>query len=354
MFKDYYNVVGVMSGTSLDGIDLAHVKLSYSNNKWDFCILEAETFGYHDNMLKRLQTAVLLSPNELNTLNLDYTLLLSDCIAKFLKKYHLTNIDAICSHGHTVLHQPHKKLTLQIGNIEEIKVRLKPPIVCNFRIQDVQMGGQGAPLVPIGDRLLFADYDYCLNLGGFSNISFETAGGRMAFDISPVNTVLNHYAQQVGIPFDDGGSLASSGLLHDELLDELNKNAYFSKSYPKSLGVEFVLAQVIPLINSFQLPIENILRTYTAHIVAQIARALTNKTGKMLITGGGAYNLFLVDGIQKALPNMEIRIPENKIIEYKEALIFALIGTLRLRNENNILASVTGAPHDHCAGTVYY
>ncbi len=176
----------------------------------------------------------------------------------------------------------------------------------------------------------------------------------MAFDISPVNTVLNHYAQQVGIPFDDGGSLASSGLLHDELLDELNKNAYFSKSYPKSLGIEFVVTQVIPLINSFQLPIETILCTYTTHIVEQIANALPTKSGKMLVTGGGAYNLFLIDGLQKALPELEIILPENKIIEFKEALVFALLGTLRLRNENNILASVTGAPIDHCAGTIYY
>lgn len=354
MFKDYYNVVGVMSGTSLDGVDLAHVALSLRDNNWEFNILEAETISYPEYMCKRLETAVLLSPSDLSNLNLDYTLLLSNYIGKFLKKYHLNNVDAICSHGHTVLHQPHHKLTLQIGNLEEIKVHIKPPVVCNFRVQDVHLGGQGAPLVPIGDRLLFSNYNYCLNLGGFSNISFETAGGRIAFDICPVNTVLNYYAQQVGRPFDDGGSLASSGVVYQDMLKVLNNNPFYTKSYPKSLGIEFVVTQVIPLINSFQLPIETILCTYTTHIVEQIAHALPTKSGKMLVTGGGAYNLFLIDGLQKALPELEIILPENKIIEFKEALVFALLGTLRLRNENNILASVTGAPIDHCAGTIYY
>lgn len=352
MKKQHYNVVGVMSGTSLDGIDLAHIKLMLDEGKWTFEILEAETVPYHDDMLHRLKTAILLPPDALAELNLDYTLYLSSCICKFLKRHHLQHADAVCSHGHTVLHKPHLGYTLQIGNLPEIKTHLKTTVVCDFRVQDVAMGGQGAPLVPIGDRLLFGDYTYCLNLGGFSNISFETENGRTAFDISPVNTVLNHYAQQAGRPYDDGGSLASSGSVDIALLEALNSNEYYTKSYPKSLGLEFVLSDVIPLIDAHNLPLENVLRTYTEHIAQQIAAVLQRK-GSMLVTGGGAYNLFLIDRIQEAAPQVEIHVPESKVIEFKEALIFALLGVLRLRNENNVLASVTGAPHDHCSGVVY-
>ena len=261
-------------------------------------------------------------------------------------------IDAVCSHGHTILHQPHNGFTLQIGNLPLLHDLLPYTIVCDFRVQDVALGGQGAPLVPIGDELLFSEYDYCLNLGGFSNISFHENGIRKAFDISPVNTVLNYYANAMGLPYDDGGTIAKTGTIHPELLAQLNGLAYYKKAYPKSLGMEFVNDTIFPLLHSFALPAAAILRTFVEHIAFQIA-AVCKPNTKLLITGGGAYHTFLIDRLTHHLPSVQISIPDDKTIQFKEALIFALLGVLRLRNEVNVLASVTGAQRDHSSGQIY-
>ncbi len=226
-------------------------------------------------------------------------------------------------------------------------------IVCDFRVQDVQLGGQGAPLVPIGDRILFSEYDYCLNLGGFSNISFESNNKRIAFDISPVNTVLNFYANKLGLDYDDKGKISKSGKINLELLNELNALDYYKKPFPKSLGFEFVKEIVLPLIENYSISIEDKMHTFTEHIALQTSLALPIKSGKLFITGGGAYNDFLIERMQFHLPNIEIIIPDNKTLEFKEALIFALLGVLKLRNEINVLSSVTGAKMDHSSGVVY-
>jgi anhydro-N-acetylmuramic acid kinase len=216
------------------------------------------------------------------------------------------------------------------------------------------LSGQGAPLVPIGDRILFSEYDYCLNLGGFSNVSFEDNSKRIAFDISPVNTVLNFYANKLGLNYDDKGKIASSGNINSDLLKELNTLDYYKKPFPKSLGFEFVKEIVLPLIENYSIPIEDKMHTFTEHIALQTSLALPNKTGKILITGGGAYNDFLIERMQFHLPNIKIIIPDNKTLEFKEALIFALLGVLKLRNEINALSSVTGAMKDHSSGIIYH
>ena len=203
MQKQHYNVIGVMSGTSLDGIDLAHLNFTNADNQWSFEIHQCETVPYSEFWLNHLRHAVHYSPSELDDLNINYTQLLAETINTFSSKNNLSNLDAICSHGHTILHQPDNGLTLQIGNLAEIAILTKQTVVCDFRVADVKLGGQGAPLVPIGDRILFSNYDYCLNLGGFSNISFEENSTRIAFDISAVNTVLNFYANQLGKDYDD-------------------------------------------------------------------------------------------------------------------------------------------------------
>lgn len=353
MFKQYYNVIGVMSGTSLDGIDLAHVHFSVVDGKWNFEILETETVSYDTDWLNKLKSAVDFSETELHELNEDYTVLLGNVIRTFIEKYQLKNLDAIGSHGHTILHQPQNGFTLQIGNLPKIAKLIDQTVVCDFRVQDVQLGGQGAPLVPIGDRILFSDYDYCLNLGGFSNVSFEQNENRFAFDISPVNTVLNFYANQLGLDYDDKGQLAGSGKLNSDLMNELNALEYYKKKFPKSLGFEFVKETVLPLIEQYNIPIEDKLNTFTEHVTYQIALALTNKKGKLLATGGGAYNDFLMERMQFHLPQLKIIIPYKKTIEFKEALIFALLGVLKLRDEINVLSSVTGAKNDHSSGIIY-
>ena len=353
MLKENYNVIGVMSGTSLDGVDLAHVRFTIHHSKWTFEILESETIPYHSEWIARLKTAVNYSESQLETLNKSYTKLLGTIISDFIEKYQLQDLDAVCSHGHTILHQPQNGFTLQIGNLPDIAALTNQKVVCDFRVQDVQMGGQGAPLVPIGDRILFSEYDFCLNLGGFSNVSFEKNGHRIAFDISPVNTVLNFYANQLGMEYDDRGKMAQTGTVNDALLNELNGLAYYHQSYPKSLGFEYVKEIVLPLIERHTLAIEDLLRTFTEHAAVQIALALPEKKGKLLITGGGAYHDFLIKRIKKYLPEITIVIPPAVLLEYKEALIFALLGVLKLRQEINVLASVTGAKQDHSSGVIF-
>ena len=353
MLKQFYNVIGVMSGTSLDGVDLAHIHFTIEDGVWDFKIVEAETVGYSMDWFNKLKNAVHYSDLELVQLNIDYTVLLAEIINRFIDVNSIEHLDAVCSHGHTILHQPQNGFTLQIGNLPEIAKRIHQKVVCDFRVQDVQLGGQGAPLVPIGDQILFSNYDYCLNLGGFSNVSFADDNSRIAFDISPVNTVLNFYANQLELDYDDKGLIAKAGKLNQSLFDALNALPFYSKSYPKSLGFEFVTETVLPLIEKCGISRADKMHTFTVHVAFQIGNALLKNKARLLITGGGAYNDFLVEEIQKHLPEMEIIIPNKKILEYKEALIFALLGVLKLRGEINVLSSVTGAKQDHSSGVIY-
>lgn len=353
MLKQNYNVIGVMSGTSLDGIDLARIHFGKKDGKWNFKLRECETIPYDENWVNTLKAAIDFKPSEIEKLNVDYTLLLGNIIAGFIQKHKIENLDAVSSHGHTILHQPQNGFTLQIGNLPQIANSINQIVVCDFRVQDVKLGGQGAPLVPIGDRILFSEYDYCLNLGGFSNVSFEGNGKRIAFDISPVNTVLNFYANQLGLDFDDEGKISKSGKVNSELLGELNALEFYNKTFPKSLGFEFVKEVVLPLMENYPISTEDKMHTFTEHVAVQIALALKIKTGKLLITGGGAYNTFLIEKIQSHLPEITIVIPDKKVLEYKEALIFALLGVLKLRDEINVLSSVTGAKNDHSAGNIF-
>ena len=352
MFKENYNVIGVMSGTSLDGVDLAYIKFNNSG-RWTFEIFQSETVSYSEEWLTKLKNAIHFNPSELEELNVSYTKLLASIISEFISKNHLAEIDAVCSHGHTILHQPQNGFTLQIGNLPIIRDLVNQTIVCDFRVQDVQLGGQGAPLVPIGDELLFSEYDYCLNLGGFSNVSFNENGNRIAFDISPVNTVLNFYASELGFPYDDAGNLAKSGNVNQDLLKQLNDLEFYALPYPKSLGMEFVNAKIFPLINSFSIEVKDKLRTFVEHTAIQIANICSKPNAKLFITGGGAYNRFLIERLRNYLPTTEVIIPDDKTIQFKEALIFGFLGVLRLRNEINVLSSVTGASENHSTGVVF-
>lgn len=352
MFKENYNVIGVMSGTSLDGVDLACIKFNYSGH-WTFEIGHSETVSYSDTWLNILKEAIHYNEKELQDLNVAYTKLLASVISDFISRNDITEIDAVCSHGHTILHQPQNGFTLQIGNLPIIKDLVNQTIVCDFRVQDVKLGGQGAPLVPIGDELLFSEYDYCLNLGGFSNVSFNENGNRIAFDISPVNTVLNFYASELGFPYDDAGNLAKSGNVNQDLLKQLNDLEFYALPYPKSLGMEFVNAKIFPLINSFSIDEKDKLRTFVEHIAVQISKICSKPNAKLFVTGGGAYNRFLIERLHNYLPTTEVVIPDDKTIQFKEALIFGFLGVLRLLNEINVLSSVTGASKNHSSGVVF-
>ena len=352
MLKESYHIIGVMSGTSLDGIDLAEINFT-KNETWQFQILKATTVPYTEEWLCKLKSLTQKSKKDLQQIDLDYTNYLADVITTFVKKNNIKNIDAVCSHGHTALHQPEQKLTYQIGNLPELAKKINQNVVCDFRVQDVEFGGQGAPLVPIGDELLFSEYDYCINLGGFANVSTKIKNQRIAFDICPVNIVLNKYVQQLGLGFDDKGYLASQGKINQQLLEQLNALNFYKKSYPKSLGLEWVEEQIFPLIDKYDLTIKDILRIMVEHVAQQIAKVISQKVNvSVLLTGGGTYNDFLVERI-KALTNNKIVIPSKEIIEFKEALIFGFLGVLKLRDENNCLASVTGANKDHSSGNIF-
>ena len=350
MNKNEVFVVGLMSGTSLDGIDLVYVK--FLNNKYqDFDILHSETVSYSKKWKSKLQASINFSSDDLETLNIEYGSFLGSVINAFVDKFQIDEIDFIASHGHTVLHEPHKGVTLQVGDGQVIANTTKQKVICDFRTQDVKLGGQGAPLVPIGDELLFSNYDYCLNLGGFSNISYHKNGIRIAFDICPVNIVLNHYVNKLGLDYDDAGIIASKGSLNTQLLIALNSIDFYAQKPPKSLGLEWVKKNIFPLIDSLETDISSILRTFVEHVVVQICKIIKGNNS-VLITGGGAFNTFLVNRIKEVSYNRVI-LPKAELIDFKEALVFAFLGLLRSNNQVNCLSSVTGAKKDHSSGVVF-
>tara|TARA_R110002050_G_scaffold157357_1_gene285912 strand:- start:5198 stop:6277 length:1080 start_codon:yes stop_codon:yes gene_type:complete len=350
--KNQYNIIGVMSGTSLDGVDLVFAEFLF-DNVWSFKILKAETVEYElkwQNVLKHLVTYSL---PELKQIDTDYTIYLADVINSFIKRNHIKNVDAVCSHGHTALHQPKKKLTYQIGNKPFLATLLNQNVVCDFRVQDVELGGQGAPLVPIGDKLLFSEYDFCLNLGGFANISTKFEGRRIAYDICPVNIVLNHYVKLLGFDYDDEGKIALTGIINLELLNKLNSLEFYKMPHPKSLGLEWVDKTVFPLIDDFKLEVKDVLKTFVEHIAIQLAAEINKKNhASVLTTGGGVYNKYLINRLEAHTGNKIIE-PSKTIVEFKEALIFGFLGVLKLRNEVNCLRSVTGALKNHSSGNIF-
>jgi len=346
-----YHVLGVMSGTSLDGIDLAEVTFHFKQQEVLYEFGEVATLEYNKKWKGILSEIDQYSEEKTNKLNIEYTQYLGEKISDFIKLNRLTSLDAVCSHGHTVWHQPEKSFTLQIGNLPLLAQIIKQKVVCDFRVQDVLKGGQGAPLVPIGDRILFSQFDACINLGGFANISEEKKGERLAYDICPVNIVLNHFAKKCGFEFDPEGRIAASGKVNKILLEKLNQLDYYQKAPPKSLGKEWVRQKIWPLLENSQLTPKDILATFTSHIAHQIAFSLPSSS-KILFTGGGVYNDFLMKSIRQ-FTSSEIVIPSPELIEYKEALIFGLLGVLKLRGEINILKSVTGAREDHSSGKIF-
>lgn len=355
-----YKVLGVMSGTSLDGLDLAYCEL-VKKDKWEYKILSTATIPYSEKREAILRNASQLSGVELTALDVKFGKYIGDECNKFISEHELKP-DIISSHGHTIFHQPQKArpdnsfgrgFTLQIGNGANIFAETGIPVVCDFRRQDVALGGQGAPLVPMGDQLLFNEFDACINLGGFANISAQYKNERVAWDICAVNTVLNHYAGQAGLKFDKGGALAMSGKLHEPLALDLLKVDFYALPPPKSLGIEWVKDELNHILEKYPISVEDILHTYVCHIAEIIGMDVSIiQSKKILLTGGGAYNNFLVEKLKTKI-NAEIIIPDDATVQYKEALIFALLGLLKWRSEINVLKSVTGAREDHSSGVIY-
>lgn len=359
--EDKYRVIGVMSGTSLDGLDIAYCSFFREGSPpsrsgtWKFKIHNAVTIKYSRQWRQKLSTAFGMKKADLSSFDKEYGRFIATEVINFLRSNRLS-VDFIASHGHTVFHRPEKGITLQIGSGEQLAALVGQPIVCDFRSGDVALGGQGAPLVPVADRMLFSKYACCLNLGGFANISFDKKDKRIAFDICPVNIVLNDLAATLGKEFDKGGKLASQGTVHEPLLKKLNALPFYKGRPPKSLGREWVERSILPLLNSFKISIKDKLSTVTEHAAIQIA-AVVNASAKskndgVLITGGGAYNEFLIDRIAYHTA-CKIVLPDDKTIQFKEAMAFAFLGVLKMRGEINILKSVTGAKKDSSGGRIF-
>ena len=343
------SAIGLMSGTSLDGLDICLCRFTPQNEQWQYEILTAETMAYPGTIKTSIATAQHLNALQFAEFHSAYGRYTGQTVKQFMDKHSATP-DIIASHGHTIFHRPDKGFTVQIGSGAHIAVETGVDTVCDFRTTDVAAGGQGAPLVPIGDRLLFGHYDYCLNIGGFANISYESGGQRMAYDICPANYVMNHYTRSIGLDYDKDGALAARGQIDASLLAALNQLDFYTQNGPKSLGREWVEAAVLPLIDRSSLSLEDQLCTFCEHVAMQTGHA--TKAGTMLVTGGGAFNLYLIKRIQ-AHSRATVHIPDQLTVNYKEALIFAFLGILYMNGQANCLASVTGARRNVIGGALY-
>ena len=358
-----YRAIGVMSGSSLDGLDIASVEFQEQGGKWTYEINEADCYPYTTEWTEKLKNAINLPAREYQLLHTAYGQYIGQEVNRFIESHQLHyKVAVVASHGHTTFHMPASQMTAQLGDGAAIAAKTQLPVVSDLRALDVAFGGQGAPIVPIGEKMLMNDFTYFLNIGGIANISLN-AEEYVAFDVCPANRVLNMLANDAGKPFDEDGKIAASGNVHDELLNQLNKLAYYSQPYPKSLANDFGTDIVYPLIKSAGLSIPDAIRTFSEHVALQICNALSSLNiqqpvpgnKKLLVTGGGALNTFLVNRLSELLrvENIEVVVPDTKLVNYKEALIMAFIGVLRWRQEYNVLASVTGASRNSIGGALW-
>lgn len=346
-------MLGIMSGSSLDGVDLAICEFEKSNEQWNYNILAADCIKYSKIWENRLRKLPNSSAKVFCQTHFDYGHLLGEMSNNFLQKNNL-KADLIASHGHTIFHSPQTKMTMQIGDGAAIAMQTNTQTVCDLRTTDIAYGGQGAPIVPLVDKLLFADYKAHLNIGGIANISIQKDNKIIAFDICPANQVLNFLANKLEKEYDDGGKIAESGKLNNILFNQLNKIDYYQRPIPKSMANGWIRSTVLPIIAYSTASTEDKLRTVVAHIAFQFQNALQNFeiNTPVLATGGGAYNRFLIQEIEK-LTGLKMLIPTPLIVEYKEALAMAFLGLLRFKNEVNVLASVTGASKNTVNGALY-
>jgi anhydro-N-acetylmuramic acid kinase len=349
-----FHAIGIMSGTSLDGLDLAYCRFKKKKNDWDFEIKAAQTLNYNAEWKSKLKSAHQLTGEELMKLHADYGRWIGDRCQNFIKQNKIEKLDLIASHGHTVFHQSHNRFTFQLGDGNAIHAKTKIPVVFDFRSLDVQLGGQGAPLVPVGDRYLFSEYDVCLNLGGIANLSMEKNKERVAFDICFANMGLNFLAASRGLDFDRGGSIARKGKVNEGLLKSINKFYGSFREKRPSLAREHFEKGLVSLLWKKNLSVEDKARTFCESIALEITQVLPKESKiNMLVTGGGAKNKFLIEVIASKLnERTTVTIPDPVTIDFKEALVFAFLGVLRWRGKKNVLKSVTKAKRNSSSGVI--
>jgi len=354
------SAIGLMSGTSCDGLDIAYCQFTLQSGKWTYAIVAADTIAYDEAFLAKLQAAPNMTGLALMNFDREFGTFCGKAVTAFLQQHKLPVPQVIGSHGHTIFHTPTSGLTYQLGSGASLYAACNIPVACDFRSIDVALGGQGAPLVPMGDRLLFSAYDYCLNLGGISNISFTKEDHTIAFDICPVNMALNYLANEAGMAYDEGGQLAASGQVDPTLLAAMHQLDFYRQAAPKSLGKEWFDLHFLPLLqNNASLGIASLMATCVEHMAEEMALIIKNNSTKtkqeqLLATGGGAFNTHLMDVFTEKLKDVcDVVVVDQKTIAFKEALIFALLGVLRCYGKNNVLSSATGSERDHCGGAIY-
>ena len=358
-----YNVIGLMSGSSLDGLDIVFIHFEETAGKWEFDIQESACISYTHEWKQKLSGLTRLNAKEYLLLHTAYGHWLGKCVNDFLEEKNLAyRVQLIASHGHTAFHLPADRMTAQLGDGAAIAAVTGIRTITDLRNVDIALGGQGAPIIPIGEKLLFPDYDLFLNIGGIANLSANRQSF-IGFDVCPANRILNLLAKNTEKGYDENGKIAATGNVDDHLLKKLNAFNYYQLDFPKSLSNEFGLNEIFPVIEKANLSKPDELRTYVQHIVDQISRALIHlKSGisgkdilRLFITGGGAHNLFLVNRLQEELSThgIECIIPSGELVDYKEALVIALMGVLRWREDINVLSTVTGASKDSINGAVW-
>lgn len=358
-----YYALGLMSGSSLDGLDIAYAALDWRDGHLlDWRLLVADTLPFSEQWQARLLHLPQQDALTFAKTHVYFGRYMADLVQAFRQRHRPARIDFIASHGHTIFHQPDKYLTTQIGDGAALSALTGLPVICDFRTMDVALGGEGAPLAPLADRYLFAGYDFYLNIGGIANLSSNSTGDWIGFDVCPANQVLNLLAQQVGAEYDHNGDLARQGQVLEPLLQRVRDFDFYRKSYPKSLGNEWIRAHVLPIYLEYEGRVEDKLATACAHIALELAqsiqRILTNspspKTSpKLLATGGGAFNGYLMERLRASLPAVELVVPAPEIVQFKEALLMALLGVLRLNQTPNSLRSITRAKRDTVNGAIY-
>ena len=374
-----YRVIGLMSGSSLDGLDIAFCEFTVDTaNISDWKIIHAETVPLSEMWQSRLAYLPQQSAKTYAQTHVYFGHYLADLVNDFLEKMPSSisdknrTPDFIASHGHTIFHFPDKRFTAQIGDGAAIAVKTGYPVISDFRTQDIAINGEGTPLAPLADKHLFAGYDFYLNVGGIANVSCNVNGKMIAFDIGGANQVLNGLAQLANVEYDDGGKLSASGNIVNELLQTINSIPYFAAPYPKSLGNQWVRNNLVKTYLEYPASVEDRLRTAVEQLAEQTVSSLLQiidteklepKKFRMLATGGGVFNSFLMERIEVLFAEnesaklrgmeLEIIIPEPSIIDFKEAILIALLGVLRVENIPNCLASVTGASRDTIGGSIH-
>lgn len=360
-----YRVLGLMSGSSLDGLDLAYCEIQVERSPGfrilDSDILVAETLPFSEQWIVRLKNLPEQNALTFAKTNTYFAHYLADLVKTFCIK-NKVKPDFISSHGHTIFHQPENRITIQIGDGAALAAKTGYPVVCDFRTHDIALNGEGTPLAPIADKWLYPGYDFYLNIGGIANISCDLGGKFIAYDIGPANQILNALANLAGKEYDENGDFARAGKVNQELLNRVNEISYFTQAYPKSLDNSWISQNVLPLYLEAEISLEDKICTAVEQLAQQLKNEIANikKTEnlnrekyRIFATGGGVFNAFLIERMQALCTDTELVLPAPKVINFKEAALMALLGVLRVENQVNCLSSVTGAKFDTIGGGIY-